>query len=66
MKNKILSVLTVIGKDRPGIIAKVTDVLYRTGCNLEDISMTVLEQEFAMMVIEIGRASCRERVCQYV
>jgi glycine cleavage system transcriptional repressor len=48
---KASSVLTVVGKDRPGIIAKVTEVLYRSGCNLQDMSMTILEQELAMMVI---------------
>ncbi len=49
--SRIHSVLTVIGKDRPGIIAKVTEVLFRNGCNLEDMSMTRLERELAMMVI---------------
>ena len=45
------SVLTVLGKDRPGIIAEVTGALFRSGCNLEDISMTILEGEFAMIVV---------------
>lgn len=49
--SKVVSVLTVVGKDRPGIIAEVTEVLYRSGCNLQDMSMTILEQELAMMVI---------------
>ena len=48
---KILSILTVLGKDRPGIIARVTGSLFRHGCNLEDISMTVLEGEFAMIMV---------------
>lgn len=43
--------LTVIGKDRAGIIACVTEQLFRHGCNLEDVSMTVLEDELAMMMI---------------
>lgn len=42
--------LTVSGKDRPGIIAKVTGLLYARGCNLEDVSMTLLEGQFAMMM----------------
>ena len=49
--NKIHSLLTVIGKDRPGIIAAVTEALYREGCNLEDMTMTVLEDELAMMIM---------------
>ncbi|MFA5167096.1 MAG: ACT domain-containing protein [Candidatus Omnitrophota bacterium] len=42
--------LTVSGKDRPGIIAKVSGLLFARGCNLEDISMTLLEGQFAMMM----------------
>jgi len=43
-------ILTISGKDRPGIIAKVSGLLFRKGCNLEDISMTLLEGQFAMMM----------------
>lgn len=42
--------LTISGKDKPGIIAKVSELLYRIGCNLEDVSMTLLEGQFAMMM----------------
>ena len=42
---------TFIGKDRPGIIAGVTSALYKTGCNIEDTTMTILEGEFAMILI---------------
>jgi len=45
------AILTVIGKDRPGIIAKVTGILYQKRCNLEDVSMTILEGEFAMILV---------------
>ena len=44
-------VITVVGKDRPGIVAGVTKALYRLGCNLEDSAMTRLEGEFAIMLI---------------
>lgn len=44
-------VLTAIGKDRPGIVAAVTEVLYKNKCNIEDSSMTILEGEFAMILI---------------
>lgn len=43
--------LSVFGKDRPGIIAEVTGLLFERGCNLEDVSMTILEGEFAMMMV---------------
>ena len=52
------NILTVLGKDRAGIIASVTGLLYRQGCNLEDISMTVLEGELAMiMVLQAGSSN---------
>ena len=44
-------IVTVIGKDRPGIVAGVTKVLYQLGCNLEDSAMTRLESEFTIMLI---------------
>jgi glycine cleavage system transcriptional repressor len=50
--------LTVTGKDRPGIIAELTGLLYDHRCNLEDIAMTILEGEFAMMlVVGLGKGS---------
>ena len=44
-------IVTALGKDRPGIVAGVTQVLYQLGCNLEDSAMTRLEGEFAIMLI---------------
>lgn len=43
--------LTAIGKDRPGIVAGVTGVLFRLGCNLSDCSMTLLSGQFAMIML---------------
>lgn len=44
-------IVTAIGKDRPGIVAGVTKILFQLGCNLEDSAMTRLEGEFAIMLI---------------
>ncbi|MDO8426438.1 MAG: ACT domain-containing protein [Deltaproteobacteria bacterium] len=43
--------LTAVGRDRPGIVAAVTKVLYEHDCNIEDSSMTILEDEFAIILI---------------
>lgn len=43
--------LTVIGRDRPGIIADVTAVVAAAGGNLEDSSMTLLRGHFAWTLI---------------
>ena len=39
---KDLIVVTVIGVDRPGIVAGITNVLANFNVNIEDISQTVL------------------------
>jgi glycine cleavage system transcriptional repressor len=46
-----LLAITVIGHDRPGIIAEATGLLSRLGANLEDSSMTILRGHFAMVLI---------------
>ena len=43
--------VTVIGRDRPGIIAEVTAVVAGLGGNLEDSSMTLLRGHFAWMLV---------------
>ena len=43
--------ITVLGHDRPGIIAEVTGVLADLGGNLEDSSMTLLRGHFAWTLV---------------
>jgi len=44
-------IMTAFGKDRPGIVADVTRILFENGCNLEDTSMTLLADEFALILL---------------
>lgn len=46
-----LAAVTVVGNDRPGIVAGVTRVLFEAGCNLLDASSTILHGHFSMMLI---------------
>jgi glycine cleavage system transcriptional repressor len=48
---KKLVALTAIGRDRPGIVASLSKVLYEKGCNLEDSSMTRLKGDFAILLL---------------
>jgi glycine cleavage system transcriptional repressor len=48
-------IITAFGKDRPGIVADVTQVLYENGCNLEDSTMTLLSDEFALILLFTGQ-----------
>jgi glycine cleavage system transcriptional repressor len=55
-----LHAITVIGHDRPGIIAETTQVLAELGLNIEDSTMTLLRGHFAMMLISAGDAAAAE------
>lgn len=51
------AVLTVVGKDKTGIIAKVSTFLAEKNVNILDISQTILEDYFAMiMLVDLSRA----------
>jgi glycine cleavage system transcriptional repressor len=50
-ENLIHYAVTIISKDRPGIVADVTEALFRLGCNIEDSSCTMLGGDFAMILI---------------
>lgn len=49
--------ITVLGHDRPGIIAETTGALADLGLNIEDSTMTLLRGHFAMTLITDGDAS---------
>ncbi|MBW6511269.1 MAG: amino acid-binding protein [Desulfuromonadaceae bacterium] len=43
--------LTIVGRDRPGIVAQATEILFKLGCNIADSSCTILGGQFAMILI---------------
>ena len=45
------AVITVIGKDTTGIIAKVSGLLYENGVNILDISQTIMQDLFTMIML---------------
>lgn len=45
------AVITVVGKDRTGIIAKLSGTLYRYEVNILDISQNVMEDIFSMFML---------------
>ncbi len=51
-------VVSVLGQDRPGIVAAVTDILYRHDCNIRDLTQTILRTEFAAILLVDCPASC--------
>ncbi len=55
-------IVSVIGKDRPGIIASITKVLFDQDLNIEDVSQTILQNQFSGIFIASGpgTTSCSE------
>ena len=52
------AIITVIGKDKVGIISTVSNTCARYGVNIIDISQTVLHEYFSMiMLVELNEGS---------
>ncbi len=59
--------LALVGEDRPGIVAQVTEVLFEGGCNLGEASMIRLGGNFTIMVMvqrEEGDAAALRRLLE--
>ncbi|MBP3888233.1 MAG: ACT domain-containing protein [Cellulosilyticum sp.] len=51
-------IITVVGKDKVGIIAKVCTFLSEEGINILDISQTIVQGYFnMMMIVDMSEAS---------
>lgn len=47
-------IISILGKDQPGIIAAVTQVLFEHDFNIEDVSQTILQNQFSGIFITSG------------
>ncbi|MCF8070038.1 MAG: ACT domain-containing protein [Desulfobacterales bacterium] len=47
--NKVI--ISVLGQDRPGILAAVSGILFKQDCNIENVTQTNLQTEFAGIFI---------------
>jgi ACT domain-containing protein len=57
---KELVVVTSIGIDRPGIVAAITGVLAEANVNIEDISQTIMDKYFTMILLaDISKSSLK-------
>ncbi len=51
------AIVTVVGKDQKGIIAKVSNILFENNVNIVDISQTIMQDMFTMiMMVEFESA----------
>ena len=49
-------VMFATGRDRPGIVDRITGLIYDAGCNLEDSRMAILGEDFALIILVTGRS----------
>lgn len=55
------AVITVVGEDKTGIIAKVSNLLYENNINILDISQTIMDTMFTMiMMVEMSNADTKK------
>ena len=54
------TIITVVGKDSVGIIAKVCTYLAENGINILDITQTIISGYFNMMMIVDGNKAAKE------
>ena len=53
------AIVTVLGKDKPGIIAEISGCLYRYNINILDITQTILSGYFTMvMMVDLSAMTC--------
>lgn len=45
------AIVTVVGKDKKGIIARVSNVLFEKNVNIIDISQTIMQDMFTMIMM---------------
>ncbi|MCY6369045.1 ACT domain-containing protein [Clostridium ganghwense] len=52
------SIITVLGKDKTGIIAGVSTILAEANVNILDISQTILQEYFTMiMLVDLSKST---------
>lgn len=54
-------IMTAFSKDRPGIVADLTEVIYKNGGNLEDSTMTSMLDEFVIILLFTGKEEILEK-----
>ena len=55
------AIITVVGEDKVGIIAAVSGLLAEKSVNILDISQTIMQDMFTMiMLVDTGACACSE------
>ncbi len=60
---RIWFILSAIGRDRPGLVAELAQLIYDCDANLEDSRMTILGTDFAVILLcSAATAEAAERI----
>ena len=51
LQRQDLYVISVIGEDQVGLVAEVTQLLFKKGLNIVDIEQTVIHSQFTMVLL---------------
>lgn len=54
-------IMTAFGKDRPGIVADISEMIFENNCNLEDSNMGRLADEFTLILLLSGTGESLEK-----
>ena len=53
------AIITVVGKDMVGILAKVSNICAENNVNVEEVTQSILRDMFAMiMLVDVEKCSC--------
>ena len=61
-------IVAAFGKNRPGVVASITKILAELNCSIEDISQTIMQEFFSMIMVvnikdcTIEFSSLREKI----
>ena len=44
-------IIAAFGKDRPGVVSSITKILAEMNCSIEDISQTLMQEFFSMIMV---------------
>lgn len=50
-------IIAAFGQNRPGVVASITNILAELNCNIEDVSQTIMQEFFSMIMI-VDIANC--------
>ena len=51
------AVITVIGRDTVGVVAKVSAVCAELNINIEDVSQSIMQEMFCIMLVDLSKST---------